>query len=411
MVARIVTGKSIRGMLIYNEQKVSASDAIILMASGFATDIEKLNLYQKIRRFNQLTKLNTRSKTNAMHISLNFHKDDKLNPQLQQQIASEYMEKMGFADQPYIVYSHFDTDHPHLHIATTLINKNGERIKTESIGRSLSEPARIHLESKYGLIQAKGRKLVNEPFLRIAEYGSKPTKRQIANITGRVKRDYAFTSFQEYKAVLSLFRVFADRGEPGTEMFKNKGLLYSILDNKGNPVGVPIKASSISKGVTIKELEKCYEPNREKRKVKKDDLKLRIDNVFQKYHCLSGKTLQNELAANQISLLFRQNEAGQVYGLTFIDHKNLTVFNGSDLGKAYSAGFVLKNISVEDQLKTYLTKPTSMDVLLKTEQSSARLNSTVLEELSIQDEPDPIRRIYRKKKKKKGKLPTQNLGL
>jgi len=410
MVARIVTGKSIRGMLIYNEQKVAAGDAMMLMASGFATDAERLSLFQKIERFNKLTKLNSRSKTNAMHISLNFHKDDKLNPQLLQQIAVEYMEMIGFADQPFIAYKHFDTDHPHLHIATTLINKNGERIKTEAIGKSLSEPARIYIENKYGLVQASGRKLANEPYIRIAVYGSKPTKRQIANITRSVKRDYAFTSFQEYKAILSMFNVFADRGDPETLMYKNNGLLYSILDSHGNSIGVPIKASSISTAVTIKELEKCYGPNTEKRRPKKEDLKNRINKVLQNYHQFSKSTLQKELAAHQIALIYRQNDAGLVYGITFIDHKNLTVFNGSDLGKEYSAISISKILSLEDQLKTYFKKPLTAEIFLKTEQPS-RINSTILDSLAIKDEPDPLTRGYRKKKKKKGKLPIQNLGL
>ena len=409
MVARIIAGKSIRGMLIYNEQKVAAGDAMMLMASGFATDAERLCLFQKIERFNKLTKLNSRSKTNAMHISLNFHKDDKLNTQLLQQIAVEYMEMVGFADQPFIAYKHFDTDHPHLHIATTLINKNGERIKTEAIGKNLSEPARIYIENKYDLLQANGRKLANEPYLRIAEYGAKPTKRQIANITRSVKKDYAFTSFQEYKAILSLFKVFADRGDQDTLMYNNNGLLYSILDSHGNSVGVPIKASSISTAVTIKELEKCYGPNREKRRPKKEDLKNRINKVLQNYHQLSKSTLQKELAAHQIALIYRQNDAGLVYGITFIDHKNLTVFNGSDLGKEYSAGSISKILSQEDQLKTYFKKPSTEEISLKTEHPS-RINSTILDSLAIKDEPDPLTRGYRKKKKK-GKRPTQNLGL
>ena len=410
MVARIVTGKSMRGMLIYNEQKVAAGDALMFMASGFATDAERLSLFQKIERFNKLTKLNSRSKTNAMHISLNFHKDDKLNPQLLQQIAVEYMQMIGFADQPFIAYKHFDTDHPHLHIATTLINKNGERIKTEAIGKNLSEPARIYIENKYGLIQAKGRKLANEPYIRMAEYGAKPTKRQIANITRSVKRNYAFTSFQEYKAVLSMFKIFADRGDPETFMYKNNGLLYSILDSHGNSIGVPIKASSISTAVTIKELEMSYGPNKEKRRPKKEDLKNRINKVLQNYHQLSKSTLQKELAAHQIALIYRQNDADLVYGITFIDHKNLTVFNGSDLGKEYSANSISKILSLEDQLKTYFKKPLTAEISLKTEQPS-RINSTILDSLSIKDEPDPLTSGYRKKKKKKGKLPTQNLGL
>ncbi|MCX2492628.1 hypothetical protein OQX63_04040 [Pedobacter sp. PF22-3] len=36
-------------------------------------------------------------------------------------------------------------------------------------------------------------------------------------------------------------------------------------------------------------------------------------------------------------MVFRSNEKGQLYGVNYIDHEHNTVFNGSDLGKVYSA--------------------------------------------------------------------------
>lgn len=38
-----------------------------------------------------------------------------------------------------------------------------------------------------------------------------------------------------------------------------------------------------------------------------------------------------------ISAVIRQNEKGIIYGLTYVDHITKCVFNGSDLGKQYSA--------------------------------------------------------------------------
>ena len=36
-------------------------------------------------------------------------------------------------------------------------------------------------------------------------------------------------------------------------------------------------------------------------------------------------------------MVYRSSEKGQLYGVTYIDHNNKAVFNGSDLGKIYSA--------------------------------------------------------------------------
>lgn len=35
--------------------------------------------------------------------------------------------------------------------------------------------------------------------------------------------------------------------------------------------------------------------------------------------------------------MFRENDQGRIYGVTFIDHRNREVYNGSRLGKEFSA--------------------------------------------------------------------------
>lgn len=57
MVAKIVTGKSIRGLLNYNERKVSAGKAELIMASRFAGEFDQLGFSQKLHRFEHLTDL------------------------------------------------------------------------------------------------------------------------------------------------------------------------------------------------------------------------------------------------------------------------------------------------------------------------------------------------------------------
>lgn len=410
-------------MLSYNETKVSEGEARLLMASGFATDIDTLNFHQKLYRFEQLTRLNSRVKTNAMHISLNFHPKDGLDPGRLQQIAADYMEKIGLGDQPFIVYQHLDASHPHLHIATTLIQKDGKRILTNGIGKNLSEPARKQLEEKYHLIKAEGRQLKNEPYLKPAEYGAKSTKQQLASITKAVMRDYAYTSFTEYKAVLAQFNVQVDRGAEDSTMFEKKGLIYSILDTQANPIGVPFKASSFFQGATMARLEKHFENNKTKRQAKRQELKNRIDGVLQRYESITRQTLVKELASEQIALVFRQNEKGLVYGLTYIDHQQRTVFNGSDLGKGYSASAVMERISEKDVPLKYLKQEKEFG-LLKQENQKHFLGhekdlglgkdgggASLLDGLLAKADYDGPTVVGKRKKKRKGKDQSQNFSV
>jgi len=337
MVAKIESGKSIRGILHYNEDKVELGEASLILASGFAGNIEKMSLVQKLNRFKHLTELNAKVKTNALHISLNFDASDKLDNRKLQQIAAEYMERIGFGDQPFLVYRHHDANHPHIHIVTTNIQKDGERIDIHGIGYRLSEPARKDIEKKYGLVQAEGREVKHGQSITPAIYGEKPTKQVISNTVSGVMRQYYYTSFNEFKAILEQFNIKADRGAEDTMMFQKRGLLYAILDHKGSPLGVPVKASQIYCKPTLDELEKRFERNKEKRKPFKAELRNELDKLFFKFGNISKALLETELRKSSIDVVFRYNDKGLVYGLTYIDHRNKTIFNGSDLGKAYSA--------------------------------------------------------------------------
>ena len=44
-----------------------------------------------------------------------------------------------------------------------------------------------------------------------------------------------------------------------------------------------------------------------------------------------------DLKGKGIDVLFRQNDTGRIYGVTFLDHERRIVLNGSRLGKDFSA--------------------------------------------------------------------------
>ena len=72
MVARIGYGKSISRILNYNENKVKEHVADLILANQFACEADDLSFNSKLHRFENMTMNNTRSKSNAIHISLNF---------------------------------------------------------------------------------------------------------------------------------------------------------------------------------------------------------------------------------------------------------------------------------------------------------------------------------------------------
>jgi hypothetical protein len=342
MVARISIGKSIRGTLHYNENKVATGEAQLIMASGFAGEIDGMGFNQKLKRFRHLTNLTPNVKTNTVHISLNFHSSEELDNRKLQGIAGNYMAKIGFGDQPFLVYRHNDAAHTHVHIVTTNISATQGRIDLHDIGKLKSEPARKAIEEEFNLVRAESKQFKQDSGIRAADltkakYGQIPTKRATSNVITAVVRDYRFTSLAELNAVLKCFNVIALRGGERTPMYEKKGLMFSLLSREGIAIGVPIKASSFYTKPTLRNLEKKFDGNREKRRTYRQDLKQRIDQVLEAYAGLTAMRLEKELKDRAIDIVFRTNDEGQVFGVTFVDHWNKVVFNGSDLGKTYSA--------------------------------------------------------------------------
>jgi hypothetical protein len=155
MVAKITFPKRVEAALNYNEQKVKKGKAVCLFASGYLKDESEMNFYQKLAGLERNHELNQKATTKTLHVSLNFDPSEKLSDEKLKAIASLYMEKLGFGEQPYLVYRHRDAGHPHIHIVSTTIREDGSRIGTHNIGKNVSEKARKEIEQQYGLKRAE----------------------------------------------------------------------------------------------------------------------------------------------------------------------------------------------------------------------------------------------------------------
>ena len=354
MVARIKTPAAITRALNYNEQKVKQGHACLLHAANYLKDAHELNFKEKLKRFQNLIMLNERAKTNSLHISLNFDNSDKLSAEKFIVIANTYMNKIGFAEQPYLVYQHNDAGHPHIHIVTTNIKSDGKRISLHNIGRNQSEKARKEIEKEFGLIRADDKQRLNYELKPVnvqkVQYGKAETKRAITNVLDHVLPTYKYTSLAELNAVLQQYNVVADRGKENSRIYNNNGLVYRILNSMGQKVGVPIKASLIYNKPTLKNVTAYFEKNQKERLTHKRRLVNIIDFALLKHSNRSLKDLISVLQKEKIQVVLRQNEKGDIYGITYVDFQTKCVFNGSQLGKQYSANAIRQRCNSEQQI-------------------------------------------------------------
>jgi hypothetical protein len=187
MVAKVISGRTIRGVLSYNENKVKEGTADCILAKGFAGEAAQLGFNDALKTFRYYMERNTNVKSNTLHVSLNFDPREVLGQEKLKAIANAYVEKIGFRGQPFLVYQHFDAAHPHLHIVTTNIRLDGERICLKNIGKNQSEKARKEIEIEYKLVKARD----VSPHRILS---SQPTCRERSMVRLRQKEQYRISS-------------------------------------------------------------------------------------------------------------------------------------------------------------------------------------------------------------------------
>lgn len=412
MVAKIKSGRSLIGALNYNEIKVRNGKAELISANGYFKDLEDLSFNDKLLRLTDLAQRNDRTKVNAVHISLNFAIKENLETPLLNQIVDDYMQQIGFSAQPYLTYQHSDAGHPHVHIVTTNIQPSGERISLNLLGKTKSSDARKAIEIKYGLIKAggeSGQEQAQGRNLNKVIYGKTESKRAITNVVNEVVRSYKFTSISELNAILNQFNITADRGAKDSRMYEKNGLVYWITDERGNKLGVPIKASSIYGKPTLNNLEGPFRLNDVLRKPIKEQIKNTIDGIF--LQPVSKSEFQKQLYDAGIHTILRHSNEGRLYGVTFVDHRSKTVFNGSDLGKEYSANMLSIRFAKEaitDNSKW--NKNSAPNGKIRYEQPSVNFNASdnnnsLIDALFKEEHQDlaAIDRLQQRKRKKKRK--------
>ncbi|MGV3505516.1 MAG: relaxase/mobilization nuclease domain-containing protein [Adhaeribacter sp.] len=368
MVAVIKTGTSISRAFHYNERKVEAGVAECLKAANYPMDAEDMTRSNKLNMLLHQAALNKNVTCNSVHISLNFAPSEKLTPECLGEIADTYMDKIGFGEQPYLVYQHHDAGHPHVHIVSLCVRADGSRIPLHNIGRNQSEKARKEIEISCGLVKASGKSQGKGEEIkpvppRMVQYGRTETKQAIAQVLDAVVKNFHYTSLPELNAVLRHYQIMADPGTEKSRVHQHHGLTYSALDGDGKKIGVPIKASDFPNKPTLKYLERKFRVNEELRQPHKTRVRNAIDLALLKQPNHSMQSLIAALEKEGIYTARRETAAGMIYGLTYIDYKTKCVFNGSDLGKSYSAKGLQERCRQEETVQSQTGFKASVEAL------------------------------------------------
>ena len=392
MVAVIKTGNSIRRAFNYNENKVKEGVARCIGQGNYPVEVQDMSLTMKLNRLLRQAELNQNVKRNSVHISLNFAPSENPSDEKMKAIADSYMEKIGFGEQPYLVYRHEDAGHAHLHIVSIKVRADGNRIDMNNIGRNQSEQARKAIEEAFGLVKAETQKQTAYQLQPVhaqrVQYGKSTTKRAIQNVLINVLDKYKYSSLPELNAILNQYNIHADGGKETSRMYRNGGLVYKVLDIQGNPIGVPIKASLFYNKPTLKFLEQKFSKNKVEKAKYKARLKNTIDKILFRQENRSLEAFIKVLNKQGIHTVLRQSEEGRIYGITFVDHRTQSVFNGSELGKAYGAKAIQERLGLREVPEPNIHSARKPGIGLQPQHTAAETKEIIKNEVPVISEKE-----------------------
>lgn len=396
------------GALAYNQNKVDNEDAKVLFSNRMLLNEDgNFSIGECMHSFEMQMPVQLSTKKPIVHISINPHPEDVLSDQQLTDIAQEYMQKLGYGNQPYLVYKHEDIDRHHIHIVGLRVDENGKPLNDKFEHRRSKQITR-ELEKKYNLHPAEKKERTERPELKKVDYAAGDVKHQIGNAVKGACYDYRFQSFGEYKALLACYNVYAEevKGEINGKPYQ--GIVYSAMNDKGEKVGNPVKASRIGKSVGYEALERRMQKSGEviKDKNLKEHTRRTVAAVMKTAD--NRRELERQLKQKGIDVLFRQNNSGRIYGVTFIDHNNRVVLNGSRLGKEFSANMFNETYSADTRSqKPELALPQERQPFTPKEQPTPGFSSVgiggLLGGASGGDEPQDTTSQKRKKKKKRNR--------
>lgn len=142
------TSTSFRGVT-YNENRCLKNEAELISkinfgaSSAILTDKEYLELWSN---------KNKRIKNKQLHAVISA-KGKELTKEQLAEIGKEWLKKMGYEDNPSLIYFHKHNDHHHIHIVTSRVDKDGKKIndkfEKERAVRCLNEIEGINKLNNY----------------------------------------------------------------------------------------------------------------------------------------------------------------------------------------------------------------------------------------------------------------------
>ena len=336
---------SVESALDYNEGKVLHGVAeLVGYANMDGTTREKI--YSLLQRYERGAVYPTVER--SFHASVNPSAADTCGEAEVLGFISGLMEELGYGNQPYLVYRHFDIEREHYHIVSVRIGKDGRKINNYYEKRRAAAYMQTVSERFDFTVPVKGERVsVRDD---IAREGRAPSFRfdRRRGVSSQVKAlflkalTYDFSSFRQLAAVLGDLGIEATLQESGGA----PDVTLRGLDKKGNPVTEALSSENLGEPLHDLYLS-ALQRNRgwhALRRREKERVRSLVGAAFRISR--SEGHFVNILHNKGIDVHFsRTEESGDIFGVTFVDHPTRSVFKASEIRDVLSVRMLQEAVS------------------------------------------------------------------
>ena len=297
----------------YNDKKVEKGTGELMLMKNFPSFINKSSSQEEVRNYLKSISKNEKVKKPQFHavISTKFqlHSNEELT-----KVAEDFMQEMGYGNQPFIVVFHNDTENNHVHIVSTRVDKLTGKKLNDSYEKLKAQKALIDIKERI--------------------YG-KNNQETISNLL-----NYQISSFKQLEILLERngFKLTKNTNDENALDIMKNGVKLKILN--GNQISFTTNSdnnrSKQLKAILIKYKHLCsnkvfkVEDNRKQQsklpeEKHKDDWKPKIE-----FESELQKKLRDIFG---LDIVFHHKEGQKPFGYSMIDHKSGKVFKGSEILK------------------------------------------------------------------------------
>ena len=297
----------------YNDKKVEKGTGELMLMKNFPSFINENSSQEEVKNYLKSISKNEKVKKPQFHavISTKFqqHSKEELT-----KVAEDFMQEMGYGNQPFIVIFHNDTENSHVHIVSTRVDKSTGKKLNDSYERLKAQKALADtLEKRYGISsEEKLEKLLN----------------------------YQISSLKQLEILLERngFKLTKNTNDENALDILKNGVKLKILN--GNQISFTNNSdnnrSKQLKAILIKYKHLCsnkvfqVEDNRKQQsklpeEKHKDDWKPKIE-----FESELQKKLRDIFG---LDIVFHHKEGQKPFGYSMIDHKTETIYKGSEILK------------------------------------------------------------------------------